>query len=924
LGFPPGGTEEAPVVSYLGFPRLHFCGSFQADPSTVNNDPYHFDMAAFRPGWQQPGAGATKGWWNPDGTAAWRLSGCTVRSVGYADGSVADEPWDDPVIGMPVNSATERVAAKLVDLDPEQQMVSEIWGLQVELGDLGRPNAFSGEFEVAAFADIWVRFPAGQPDSFFSATYQSVLTALDWSDQIDSRLLQELGGAQQLSIKFTVDGFDDDRDSPRFTLGRISGAIGPYAEGEPHHLVAARLMRPPATAPVLNFAPFRIDGDRLLVDLANSLPTTAVGGPQQDVGRLEVALLPAGAPPVAIGVVNYLSPGWYEDRAGIQAFTLDAEQVRLAAQSPVGIVRRTRERVETLLSEDTNGTFVRADRFVFRMDPGVPATTTLYATRFGARAAGQRIDLVADNTVMEQQVTQGVGHGPPVGVPTDALTFPDHVTTGPDGTADVTLEGSDPGNRRGYIDGQVYGVRFDWHGVDLSAYGPDTMNLLSVLLWTAYEVPAEPTWMDDVHAMLHQYAELYPVMRRVLDLDDYHSVVENADSLQYVFSRPVTDPNYMPVVRDLSTAKRETILAWLKDPHPRYMRTTTVEDLRRALQQAIELEHSTIPPYLTALFSIKDGHNRAVAEIIRSVVIEEMLHMALACNLLNAIGGEPQIGRLGFVPQYPSKLPGGLRPDLTVSLRKASIEQIHRVFMGIEEPEETLHPRARHALTIGWFYGQIESGLKALHEQDPGLFRLGDPARQVVGWRGPGELFAVDSLETAMKAIREITDQGEGTSPINPADGYDEIAHFYRFEEIVRGRRIVLTPDGYSFTGPEVRFDPDGVWPMIDDPNPSKLPDGSLVRRRSDEVDDLYWSLLAVLHEAFNGRPDRLNGAIELMFSLEVAAKKLVQTPIAPGAQQTAGPAFRDPRPLPASAELPTDPSTRRKPLTMKGQPAPH
>jgi hypothetical protein len=911
-------------VTYLGFPRLHFCGSFQADPSTVNNDPYHFDMAAFRPGWQQPGPGATKGWWNPDGTAAWRLSGCSVRSVAYADGSLADEPWDDPVIGMAVNSATQRVAAKLVDLDTEQQMVSQIWGLQVELGELGAPNAFSGEFEVAAFADIWVRFPAGQPDSFFSATYQSVLTGLDWSDKVDSPLLEQFGGAERLSIKFTVDGFDDDRDSPRFTLGRISGAIGPCADGEPHHLVAGRLMRPPATAPQLNFAPFRIDGNRLLVDLANSLPTTAVGGPQQDVGRLEVALLPAGAPPVPIGVVNYLRPGWYEDRAGIEAFTLTPDQAVLAAQTPVGVVRRSGSAFATLLSEDPNGTFVRADRFVFRLDPGVPDTTTLYATRFGVPAADQRIDLVVDNTVMEQQQTQGVGHGTPVGVPDGVLEFPDHVTTGPLGTAEVTLEGSDPGNARGYIDGQVYGVRFDWDGADLSAYAPDTMSLLSVLLWTAYEVPDEPTWMDDVHPILHQYAELYPVMRRVLDLDDYHSVVSNADSLQYVFSRPLTDPNYMPVVRDLSTAKRETMLKWLRAPHPPYMRTATLGDLQRALQQAIELEHSTIPPYLTALFSIKDGHNRAVAEIIRSVVIEEMLHMALACNLLNAIGGEPRIGVPGFVPQYPSKLPGGLRPDLTVSLRKASIEQIQHVFMGIEEPEETSSPRARHALTIGWFYEEIKRGLKTLHDEDPKLFERGDPARQVSGWRGPGELFAVSDLKTAKRAIREITDQGEGTSPIDPADGYDEIAHFYRFEEIVRGRRIVLEKDGYSFTGPEVRFDPDGVWPMIDDPSPSKLPAGSLVQRRSDQFDDLYWSLLAVLHEAFNGRPERLDSAIELMFSLEVAAKKLVATPLAPGAQQTAGPAFRDPRPLPASAELPTDATTRRKPLTMKGQPAPH
>lgn len=44
-------------MTYLGFPRLHFSGHYQADPSTVNNDPYHFDVAKFRPSFDEPGQG---------------------------------------------------------------------------------------------------------------------------------------------------------------------------------------------------------------------------------------------------------------------------------------------------------------------------------------------------------------------------------------------------------------------------------------------------------------------------------------------------------------------------------------------------------------------------------------------------------------------------------------------------------------------------------------------------------------------------------------------------------------------------------------------------------------------------------------------------------------------------------------------------
>ena len=70
---------------------------------------------------------------------------------------------------------------------------------------------------------------------------------------------------------------------------------------------------------------------------------------------------------------------------------------------------------------------------------------------------------------------------------------------------------------------------------------------------------------------------------------------------------------------------------------------TSMESLREHLQWAIELEHATIPAYLCALYSIKSGSNLEAVELISSVVIEEMLHLTLAANLLNAVGGEPRL-----------------------------------------------------------------------------------------------------------------------------------------------------------------------------------------------------------------------------------------------------------------------------------------
>lgn len=83
----------------------------------------------------------------------------------------------------------------------------------------------------------------------------------------------------------------------------------------------------------------------------------------------------------------------------------------------------------------------------------------------------------------------------------------------------------------------------------------------------------------------------------------------------------------------------------------------SVEGLHRALQNAIELEHATIPPYLYALYSLKPGVNLEIAGLIKSVVLEEMPHMALDCNILNAIKGTPKIDEPCFLPKYPGHLP---------------------------------------------------------------------------------------------------------------------------------------------------------------------------------------------------------------------------------------------------------------------------
>ena len=76
--------------------------------------------------------------------------------------------------------------------------------------------------------------------------------------------------------------------------------------------------------------------------------------------------------------------------------------------------------------------------------------------------------------------------------------------------------------------------------------------------------------------------------------------------------------------------------------------------LKAALQNALRLEFFTIPPYLIAHHTLSGNTAGAIfaRRTIRGIVREEMLHMNLVCNILNAIGGTPDIK--AAVPTYPN------------------------------------------------------------------------------------------------------------------------------------------------------------------------------------------------------------------------------------------------------------------------------
>jgi len=112
---------------------------------------------------------------------------------------------------------------------------------------------------------------------------------------------------------------------------------------------------------------------------------------------------------------------------------------------------------------------------------------------------------------------------------------------------------------------------------------------------------------------------------------------------------------------------------------------TRRDTLRQAAQLALQVEFTTLPVYLTGLYSITDTASEAY-QALRSVAMEEMFHVNQAANLLVALGGLPSFTGEA-VPSYPCHLPQA-NPKTTpmVGLYRASQEVFDKVYAAIETP----------------------------------------------------------------------------------------------------------------------------------------------------------------------------------------------------------------------------------------------
>jgi hypothetical protein len=318
--------------------------------------------------------------------------------------------------------------------------------------------------------------------------------------------------------------------------------------------------------------------------------------------------------------------------------------------------------------------------------------------------------------------------------------------------------------------------------------------------------------------------------------------------------------------------------------------------LEKALQGALELEFATIPLYLSALWSVKAPPKNPAPDsasgLLYGIAMEEMLHLGLVCNMLTAIGGTPHV--LAGAPSYPHKgLPGGVQPDLHVTLAGLTKKRVADLFMQIEYPEYdvpgTAPPRRAAAgyATIGAFYDAIEATFKSL-----------DPT--ITGHKQLNATFAGESLNAIkdrggfVNAIQTIKDQGEGTSRGDPdatINTGEELAHYFKFGSLHRGKLYVKGPTGHwGYTGKAIPF-PD-VYPMMEVPAGGYHNPAPPVTRKLDAFNAGFTGVVKNLDTAWaNGQEHALDNAITGMFELAGLAEPLYHLAV-PGTSQTYGPTF--------------------------------
>jgi hypothetical protein len=264
--------------------------------------------------------------------------------------------------------------------------------------------------------------------------------------------------------------------------------------------------------------------------------------------------------------------------------------------------------------------------------------------------------------------------------------------------------------------------------------------------------------------------------------------------------------------------------------------TVDPSNLEEVMQQAIALELATIPTYLSTYYSIIRAQDQdklysklqsqltasfgkteidinalaqelkvdilvyanQAAALIMSVVIEEMLHLALASNVKQALFSAPDLLSISKSLVFPTQLDGH-EPEFPINAAKLSLDQLS-TFLQIESPDPFVDPadspetdqHVEKYKTIGLLYDKIiaciEANFPGPYPVKPQLLppQPAAPPRPYYSQNSintvyydrnhnpvfgnaddSGSLIGVADAASAVAALNEIKHQGEGSTSVD-------------------------------------------------------------------------------------------------------------------------------------------------------------
>jgi mannose-6-phosphate isomerase-like protein (cupin superfamily) len=572
-------------MSYLDQPRINFTGRFFTNVSTINNDIANYD----------PSSPVGDPGWNPNGVALFKFDSCTVTGV--------QAPCDDSkLIGASVTTPKQPVPGKLVDLDTDEQNLSQVIGVLLNLTTASGAG-FQGGLEPCNLQDMWMRAPNPEGNaggSRASAIFISTLNAVQWTNADDVEALQLLRDATQnlkLAIRFVVGSyFFADPNDPDSGYGTLVGSIGPHLKDDPVQFARRRLM-PPAAAqaetsgklmaqadlpqpihadfeakggakkvplPKLQFQAgnFQLDtrNCRLSLDLVNSIQLASFAGPPRQVGKLRAVIVAANGsteetlqPPFEFTDESNKATG------GIIDVSLTTDQCKKLKGMRAGVELEQAGAWTTILAEHQSGKFVNILPFTARAVGGDSVSFELRAFQWGKALANETLSLSAQSTegTPASLVINGGSDGSGSAV-TDKDGFAVFIVNTP---ASLNIPSA-----RQQLDSLVYVFTGPWTSLNGGVFSSQ-IQPAGLLVWAPYadaNIP-DPTWEGQVQPIFDEYMRIYPGMQQIMDLTNLSLVQENLQPLLDALCLPFEAPHRMPVTRDLSTQKIEVIKRWLKN-----------------------------------------------------------------------------------------------------------------------------------------------------------------------------------------------------------------------------------------------------------------------------------------------------------------------------------------------------------------------